>query len=1767
MARSHRSQQSRRTSILNSALRSTLLESLERRQYWAAHIVGNATNFASIQAAVDAASAGATITVDPGTYSESVVIGKTVTLKGAKAGIDGRSNARASGTGESIVNGLLNVDTTRGYSFKILANDVTIDGFTVQGQTSQSNATAAGIVMNPNIAGSQILNNIVQDNVAGLYLSNNSTTKAALIKGNVFRNNNVDGPNTGRGIYTDGGVSGGLLQNVSIDGNFFYNNLGQPDFAVQAAIGLEAQTLGAQTNIQIINNVFDTNGKAVLAIALSNSLIQGNVVGNHFDTSSGALRFEGGDQNITIQNNNLYGDGGRAIRIDQKAIPQDNFGFVITGNNIYENGLEADAENTGLMTNTLQYQGSLTATNNYWGAANGPSGLGTGSGDAILNEGTNIVFSPFAATYVINPQVPWFGVAQDVTSPMQVEDFDHGLEGISFHDTSGTSNSGVSYRPNQGVDIFSTGDTVGGNYDVVGKATEWIEYSVNVAVGGTYAGLFRLQNANAGGKFHVEANTGAGGAFVALTGTQTIVGTTWQTMSVPGVSLTSGQYILRLVFDTNASNGQVANFNWMQFNLTSALTPTAPTNAVATTVTSTSVSLTWQDNSNNETGFIIERMTGSTNVWNPITTTAQNITTYTDTTALASTNYTYRVRATNANGASTNAVSNAVTTPAGNLVYVSDLTWVGTPANGWGPVEKDKSNGGQAAGDGNTITLNTVTYTKGLGVHATSDITYTLNGAYSTFQSDVGVDDETGAASGLFFRVYGDGVVLFDSLGMTQASATKSINVSVAGVTTLRLFVDDLDGDYSFDHGDWANARLTLPSTPAAPTGLTATPFSGTQINLAWTDVTGETGYKVLRSTDNVTFAQVGSNLAVNSVSYNDTSVSGTTLYYYKVVATSGGGDSPASNVASSQPLQKPAAPSGLAATPFSATQINLAWTDVTGETGYKVLRSTDNVTFAQVGVTLAANAISYNDTGVTGTTLYYYRIVANNGAGDSLPSNTVSSQPLQPPAAPAGLTATAFSTTQINLAWTDVAGETSYKVYRSSDNITFGLLGSTAVNVTTYSDTTASGTTLWYYKVIANNSAGDSPGSNVASSKVVQPPAAPTNLVANALTPSQINLSWTDVVGETGYKIERSLTSASGFAQIGTAAANATSYSDMTVAGSTQYYYRIRANNTAGDSGYSNTAGASTPTGPTVPSVPGNLTATAASSSQINLSWIDTSSNETGFKIERSLNGTTGWTLMGTVAANINSYSDSNGLAPSTQYFYRVRATNLVGDSANSNVANATTTAAAVSTSQTYIATGSVWKYLDNGTNQGTAWRATSFTDTTWASGAAQLGYGDGDEATVVSYGSNANTKYVTTYFRKSFTVADATQVTALALRLLRDDGAVVYLNGTEIYRSNMPTGTISSTTLASTAVEDTTFYSSAVSPALLVTGTNVIAVEIHQADRTSSDISFDFELKATLSGANPTAPAAPSSLVATAFSSTQINLTWLDNASNETGFILERSPDGSTGWTQIATPAQNATSYSDTGRTASTQYFYRIRATNGVGPSANSNVANATTPAAPGLPSPWVNGDIGSTGATGSSTYASGTFTVKGSGVDIWGTADSFQFMYQPWSGNGQIIAKVDSIQLTENYAQAGVMFRDSLTANAQEASMVVTAQTSHEIGFVRRTSTGGTSSVTTTTGGFLWIKLIRNGTTITGYKSTDGTNWTSVGSATFSMGTNIYVGLCVTSRVPGTLCTATFSNVSTSTSTALAGAQPQPLMAQPTTTATALKTNSSDKKAVLA
>jgi hypothetical protein len=166
-----------------------------------------------------------------------------------------------------------------------------------------------------------------------------------------------------------------------------------------------------------------------------------------------------------------------------------------------------------------------------------------------------------------------------------------------------------------------------------------------------------------------------------------------------------------------------------------------------------------------------------------------------------------------------------------------------------------------------------------------------------------------------------------------------------------------------------------------------------------------------------------------------------------------------------------------------------------------------------------------------------------------------------------------------------------------------------------------------------------------------------------------------------------------------------------------------------------------------------------------------------------------------------------------------------------------------------TLVPAGADWRYLDTGANPPAAWAQPAFDDAAWKTGRAELGYGDGDEATVIA-GGPATSHYITTYFRRTFPASEVTRYAALAAEIKRDDGAILYLNGREVARSNMPAGAVTYTTLASTNVAapaEYAFYAYSLDPALLVNGTNTLAVEIHQAAATSVDVSFDLRLTAT--------------------------------------------------------------------------------------------------------------------------------------------------------------------------------------------------------------------------------------------------------------------------------------------------------------------------------
>ncbi|UQN09691.1 NPCBM/NEW2 domain-containing protein [Deinococcus sp. QL22] len=144
--------------------------------------------------------------------------------------------------------------------------------------------------------------------------------------------------------------------------------------------------------------------------------------------------------------------------------------------------------------------------------------------------------------------------------------------------------------------------------------------------------------------------------------------------------------------------------------------------------------------------------------------------------------------------------------------------------NAWGPIEKDRSNGENLAGDGRTLTLAGQTYARGFGVHAGSSMTFTLGGKCSTFSTKIGVDDEVGSKGSVIFKVVADGVTLFDSGLMTGTSVTKTVNVSVAGKQQLQLVVTDGGNGISYDHADWVSPMLGCTVTVAAPAPVAPAP-------------------------------------------------------------------------------------------------------------------------------------------------------------------------------------------------------------------------------------------------------------------------------------------------------------------------------------------------------------------------------------------------------------------------------------------------------------------------------------------------------------------------------------------------------------------------------------------------------------------------------------------------------------------------------------------------------------------------------------------------------------------------------------------------------------------------------------------------------------------------------------------------------------------------------------------------------------------------------
>jgi hypothetical protein len=311
--------------------------------------------FTSIQAAVNAAKAGDTVRVGSGTFAENVTVNKPLTLRGNEFGVDARTRRGA----ETVVNGFFNNGQT---PFYVTANNVTIDGFTVEGATNP-NQFGYGILFGAGTSGSHVLDNIVQDNIAGLSLANNSTANQTVIAHNLFRSNNQPGAASGSAIYSDQFNAGGALTNVLIKGNNFLNNVGSD--GTGTAIDLSSTLTGSQSHIDITRNTFNGNGRALFALNLVDSSFTHNVVTNSQYVDSADLRLGEGVSNFTVTKNILRGNGTdlRGMRISDWGT-----GAPVATHITFRQNRISGYGMADLEIDSGAYNGTLDATGNWWGA-------------------------------------------------------------------------------------------------------------------------------------------------------------------------------------------------------------------------------------------------------------------------------------------------------------------------------------------------------------------------------------------------------------------------------------------------------------------------------------------------------------------------------------------------------------------------------------------------------------------------------------------------------------------------------------------------------------------------------------------------------------------------------------------------------------------------------------------------------------------------------------------------------------------------------------------------------------------------------------------------------------------------------------------------------------------------------------------------------------------------------------------------------------------------------------------------------------------------------------------------------------------------------------------------------------------------------------------------------------------------------------------------------------------------------------------------------
>ena len=395
--------------------------------------------FGTIQAAVTFATAGDTINVGGGTFAEAVNVNKQLTLRGNQFGADARAGRTGLPATETVMDDTANGGRT---PFNVSASGVVLDGFTVQGVTD-GNQFGFGIILGAGTSGSQVLNNIIQNNIAGISLANATAATPTVVARNLIRSNNQPGPVSGTAIYTDQFNAGGALAGVVIDANDFLAN-------DNVAVLLGSTQAGTQSGVTVSNNTMSGNGNAVLAFNLLNSTVFRNTISG---SAGSQVLIGGGVNGLTVSENFIQGGATRGVRVGDFGGGSTNQNVTITRNSITANptaGIEIDAT-------AGAYTGTLNAELNWWGTPTGPTSPANpgGTGDVVTDPAGQVDVVPFLNSGTdFQPATPGFQPSVVNLQVTKVDTPDPVVAGTVLTYTITVTNAGPDEAP--GVTITDT---------------------------------------------------------------------------------------------------------------------------------------------------------------------------------------------------------------------------------------------------------------------------------------------------------------------------------------------------------------------------------------------------------------------------------------------------------------------------------------------------------------------------------------------------------------------------------------------------------------------------------------------------------------------------------------------------------------------------------------------------------------------------------------------------------------------------------------------------------------------------------------------------------------------------------------------------------------------------------------------------------------------------------------------------------------------------------------------------------------------------------------------------------------------------------------------------------------------------------------------------------------------------------------------------------------------------------------------------------------